>query len=114
MRAAGNAEQTVTTDAGGVAVVAISAGAAGWRRCDVEASDRGGQPRVERACRWNRAAGGDQILLRTERAVYRAGERIALQVFSTKDAGHGVCRCGEGRADRADARSGSRERRRRN
>ncbi len=32
-------------------------------------------------------AGGEQILLRTERAVYRAGERIALKVFSTKKRG---------------------------
>ena len=31
--------------------------------------------------------GEDQILLRTERAVYRAGERIELQVFSTKARG---------------------------
>ena len=30
------------------------------------------------------AQGEDQILLRTERAVYRAGDRIALSVFSTK------------------------------
>jgi len=32
-------------------------------------------------------AGEDQILLRTERAVYRAGERIQLKVFSTKARG---------------------------
>ena len=31
--------------------------------------------------------GEDQILLRTERAVYRAGERIQLKVFSTKARG---------------------------
>ncbi len=31
--------------------------------------------------------GADQILLRTERAVYRAGDRIQLRVFSTKQRG---------------------------
>ena len=31
--------------------------------------------------------GADQILLRTQRAVYRAGDRIQLQVFSTKERG---------------------------
>jgi uncharacterized protein YfaS (alpha-2-macroglobulin family) len=31
--------------------------------------------------------GPDQILLRTERAVYRAGERIQLKVFATKTQG---------------------------
>ena len=34
-----------------------------------------------------RATGADQILLRTERAVYRAGDRIQLRVFSTKERG---------------------------
>ncbi len=29
--------------------------------------------------------GSDQILLRTERAVYRAGDRIQLRVFSTRN-----------------------------
>ena len=31
--------------------------------------------------------GADQILLRTERAVYRAGDRIELKIFSTKQRG---------------------------
>ena len=32
-------------------------------------------------------SGEDQILLRTERAVYRSGERIQMKVFSTKERG---------------------------
>ncbi len=34
-----------------------------------------------------RRSGSDQILLRAERAVYRAGDRIALKVFSTRQTG---------------------------
>ena len=84
VRAAGNAEQTVTTDAGGVAVVKIHAGAN--QALEVEASDAEGN-RVKSTVPLEMRAGGEQILLRTERAVYRAGERIALKVFSTKSRG---------------------------
>ena len=38
-------------------------------------------------CAWKLRDGADQILLRTEHAVYRAGDRIALRVFSTKKRG---------------------------
>src|SRR5205823_10432731 len=53
---------------------------------EIEARDQEGN-RATRTVRLDTRAGGEQILLRTERAVYRAGERIALRVFSTKARG---------------------------
>jgi hypothetical protein len=53
----------------------------------------GSRPTIKRATarrasvRLQARDGADQILLRTEHAVYRAGDRIALQVFSTKSRG---------------------------
>ena len=93
VRAAGNAEQTVTTDAGGVAVDPPAG-----RRAAAIARGRGaamrGQSRLELPCRSKCARGDEQILLRTERAVYRAGERIQLQGLLDEDAGHRVRGCG--------------------
>ena len=85
VRASGNIDQHVTADAGGVAVVRIRA-SSGNESLTIDAADKEGnhgsalvnlQPRY----------GADQILLRTERAVYRAGDRIPLRVFSTKNKG---------------------------
>ncbi|MEO8367714.1 MAG: MG2 domain-containing protein [Candidatus Solibacter sp.] len=84
VRAAGNAEQAVTTDTGGVAIVKIRAG--GGAALDIEASDAEGN-RAKASVPLEMRAGGEQILLRTERAVYRTGEAIALKVFSTKARG---------------------------
>jgi uncharacterized protein YfaS (alpha-2-macroglobulin family) len=83
--APGNNDQTATTDAGGVAVVRlmVNGTAAGMR---VDASDRQGN-RVSTSPTLQARTGEDQILLRTERAVYKSGERIALRVFSTKERG---------------------------
>ncbi len=83
--AGGNADQTVKTDAGGVAVIRLRAGAE-TRALQVEASDREGN-RASSSVPLDLRQGGDQILLRTERAVYRTGDRIALKVFSTKSRG---------------------------
>ncbi|MEO8596666.1 MAG: MG2 domain-containing protein [Candidatus Solibacter sp.] len=85
VRAAGNAEQSVTADAGGVAVVKIRAGA-DLTAMEVEASDAEGN-RVTRSVPLEVRGGDEQILLRTERAVYRAGERMALKVLSSKARG---------------------------
>src|SRR5262249_47940960 len=52
----------------------------------IEARDREGN-RASSSIVLTRRAGGDQVLLRTEHAVYRAGERIQLRVLSTKQGG---------------------------
>ncbi|HEY1339666.1 MAG TPA: MG2 domain-containing protein [Bryobacteraceae bacterium] len=85
VRAAGNPEQSATTDAGGVAVVRITAGA-GNAALEIEAKDKAGN-RAVTPVKLDARSGEDQILLRTERAVYRAGDRIQLRVFSTKSQG---------------------------
>ncbi len=78
-------EQTATTDAGGVAVVRLRCGA-GSAVVQIEASDKQGN-HVTAAPSLQARTGEDQILLRTERAVYKSGERIALRVFSSKARG---------------------------
>jgi len=82
---AGNQDQRVSTDDGGVAVVRINV-SAGAQTLEIEAADKEGNHasnKIELAAR----GGEDQILLRTERAVYHAGDRIQLRVFSTKKRG---------------------------
>jgi uncharacterized protein YfaS (alpha-2-macroglobulin family) len=77
--------QNLTTDEGGVAVARLHPGAGG-QALKIEASDQDGNTATSELTLASRE-GEDQILLRTERAVYRAGERIELQVFSTKARG---------------------------
>ena len=84
VRAAGQ-EQKATTDDGGVAVIRLHAGA-GQETLQIEARDREGNHATATA-QLEARDGADQILLRTEHAVYRAGDRIALRVFSTKPRG---------------------------
>ena len=84
VRVAGNADQTVNTDASGVAIVSVR-GIAGEMKLEVEASDREGNQATSSIPLEARAdVAGDQILLRTERAVYRTGERMDFAVFTTK------------------------------
>ncbi|MBZ5532364.1 MAG: carboxypeptidase regulatory-like domain-containing protein [Acidobacteriia bacterium] len=85
VHAAGNVSVRATTDEGGVAVVRITPGA-GTDKIEVEASDKEGNQAQSKVALQTRT-GEDQILLRTERAVYRAGDRIDLKVFSTKKRG---------------------------
>ncbi len=85
IRAAGSADQTVKTDAGGVAVATVRA-AVETRSLQVEATDAEGN-HASSTVPMGQRQGGDQILLRTERAVYRAGERVALKIFSTRERG---------------------------
>ena len=79
------AGQSVTTDAGGVAIVHFKAGEKA-EKLDIEARDKEGN-RASTSAKLEVRRGTDQILLRTERAVYRSGDRIALHVFSTKGRG---------------------------
>jgi hypothetical protein len=82
---AGNPDQSAATDDGGVAVVRVNAGAGG-KTIMVDATDKQGN-RASSSVQLQSREGLDQILLRTERAVYRAGERIQLRVFSTQKRG---------------------------
>lgn len=81
----GNADQQVSTDAGGVAVVRIDAGT-GNQKLEIQADDKEGN-HTATTVQLQAREGEDQILLRTERALYRAGDRIQLQVFSTRKRG---------------------------
>jgi uncharacterized protein YfaS (alpha-2-macroglobulin family) len=81
----GNPEQSVATDEGGVALIRLAAESnPGALR--VEAKDREGN-HVATSVALQTRGGAEQVLLRTERAVYRAGDRIALKVFATKQRG---------------------------
>jgi uncharacterized protein YfaS (alpha-2-macroglobulin family) len=84
-RATGNADQTATTDAGGVAIIHVKPDSNG-APLEVEASDKEGN-RVSTSLQLQMRPDEDQILLRTEHAIYRAGDRIALRIFSTKPRG---------------------------
>jgi len=85
VHSAGTSDQSVVTDDGGVAVVRVNAGK-GSETLHIDAADRDGNHASSSIFLQSRA-GEDQILLRTERAVYRAGDRIQLRVFSTKERG---------------------------
>ena len=77
--------ESVNTDAGGVAVVRMAPGP-GAENLQIEASDAQGN-RASTSLQLQVRQGPDQILLRTERAVYRAGDSIQLKVFATKPRG---------------------------
>jgi hypothetical protein len=83
--AKGDADQRATTDEGGVAVLKVSP-AAGTETLTIEAEDKEGN-HASSTLHLQTREGEDQILLRTERAVYKAGERIQLRVFSTRKRG---------------------------
>jgi hypothetical protein len=79
----GVGDEHLATDDGGVAIVKVKAGA-DELSLRIDADDHRGArmsttlqlPTLDRE-------GDDQILLRSERAVYRAGQRVDLKVFST-------------------------------
>jgi uncharacterized protein YfaS (alpha-2-macroglobulin family) len=81
----GNSQQQAATDDNGVAVVSIRAGT-GQQNLAIAARDGEGNVAATTAPLESRS-GQDQILLRTEAAVYRSGDRIQLKVFSTKERG---------------------------
>ena len=82
---AGNADQTVNTDAGGVAVIRLRA-IPGVDTVSIQAADREGK-RASASLRLATREGADQVLLRADRAVYRAGDPIVLKVISTRQRG---------------------------
>jgi uncharacterized protein YfaS (alpha-2-macroglobulin family) len=85
VHAPGNADQTASTDKGGIAIVSLR-GSGGAMALQIEAKDREGN-QASSLVPLQAHSGSDQILLRSERAVYSSGERIQLQVFSTKPRG---------------------------
>lgn len=85
INADGQVEQSANTDEGGVAVIRISP-ASGALTLEIEGQDQEGN-RASSAVQLQSREGDDQILLRTERAVYKTGDRIDLRVFSTKRRG---------------------------
>jgi len=85
VHAEGDVDQRVTTDEGGVAVIRIRP-SAGTEALEIAGEDKEGN-RTASTVQLQSREGEDQILLRTERAVYRAGDRIELRVFSTKKRG---------------------------
>src|SRR5271166_989293 len=85
VHSATNGDQPVATDDGGVAMVRLKTGT-GSENLEIEATDQEGNHASSKIELQNRG-GDDQILLRAERAVYRAGDRIQLKVFSTKARG---------------------------
>ncbi|MGA2965174.1 MAG: MG2 domain-containing protein [Terriglobales bacterium] len=85
----GSGDQQATSDDGGVAVIRINARMSSGAEAEtlrIEAEDKEGN-RASSTVQLKAREGDDQILLRTERAVYRAGERIELRVFSTRKHG---------------------------
>ena len=85
VRASGNLDQHLTTDDGGVAVARTKPGS-GNHALNIDATDQEGNQASSQVELQTRE-GEDQILLRTERAVYRSGERIQLKVFSNQAGG---------------------------
>jgi uncharacterized protein YfaS (alpha-2-macroglobulin family) len=85
IRAGRNREQVVSTDEGGVAVVELNP-AAGNAALEVEGKDKDGNS-VATKIPLEARGGDDQVLLRTERAVYRPGDAIHLKVRSTEARG---------------------------
>ena len=81
VHAAGQVDQTARTDSGGIAIVSLPGN--GKTTLRVTARDReGNQASIPVSLQLR--PGSDQILLRPTRAVYRAGERVRLQIFSTR------------------------------
>ncbi|HEY5330393.1 MAG TPA: MG2 domain-containing protein [Acidobacteriaceae bacterium] len=81
----GETDQQVSTDAGGVAVVHFNPGA-GLDSLQVSADDHHGN-RASGPVSLDSREGTDQILLRTDHAVLKAGDRIHLKVLSTRTRG---------------------------
>ena len=81
----GEADQQLATDEAGVAIIRLRP-TAGTENIEVEARDKKGN-RAASTVQLETRSGEDQILLQTEHAVYRAGDRIQLRIFSTKQRG---------------------------
>lgn len=79
-------DETAKTDRGGVAAVQVI-GSGITTRIKVDARDSEGN-NASVPVQIKSRTGSDQILLRADRAIYRTGDRIRLQVLSTKEYGN--------------------------
>ena len=80
-----NLDRAVKTDAAGVGAIQI-AGDTAARELRIDARDNeGNQASTKVPLDWR--LGSDQLLLRSDQALYRAGDRIRLHVLSTKQRG---------------------------
>jgi len=96
IRCSGSPEQRVATDDSGVAVIHLPArkgeealavhGGLGKESLRIDADDHRGN-RTAAKIDLGYRDGADQILLRTERALYRAGDVMHLKVFSSRERG---------------------------
>ncbi len=78
-----NTDQTVSTDEGGIASIRLKPG---FGPITVEAKDKEGN-RVKSTIALDLRTGADQILLRGEKAIFRAGDRMRFTVLSTRSRG---------------------------
>jgi len=78
-------DEAVSTDAGGVALIHLTPGT-GAQTLHIEADDHRGNT-ASSDVPLEARTGTDHILLRTTRAVVKAGERIQLKVLSTRRSG---------------------------
>ena len=85
IKADGNDPQRVITDDGGVGIARIKAGKRS-QSIQVQRIDPEGIGRHAKSILSLRE-GDEQILLRADRALYRAGDRIQVKIFSTKKHG---------------------------
>ena len=81
----GNNVQQVSTDPGGVAIIHFNTGSS-VESLQVEADDHHGN-RASSAVPLQTRVGTDQILLRSNRAIIKAGDRIQLKILSTRTSG---------------------------
>ncbi|HWZ96751.1 MAG TPA: MG2 domain-containing protein [Candidatus Dormibacteraeota bacterium] len=85
VRTKSGGEQSVKTDAGGVAVIKVKTPQR-EEALQIEGTDKDGES-VSTAVPLQVRAGDEQVLLRTEKAVYRAGDSIHVKVLTTKKRG---------------------------
>ncbi|MGA7416023.1 MAG: MG2 domain-containing protein, partial [Bryobacteraceae bacterium] len=81
VHADGNSDQTASTDEGGIASIHLKPG---FGPITIDAKDKEGN-RVQSTVALNLRTGADQILLRGEKAIYRAGDRMRFTVLSTRN-----------------------------
>lgn len=81
----GKTRKDVTTDAAGIATIQLSANETG-DSLEVDADDKHGN-RVSTTIHLEARDGEDQVLLRASRSVYKPGDRIDLEVLSTRRRG---------------------------
>ena len=85
VRSSSSPDQQVQTDEGGIAVITLKA-SSGAEILQIKAKSKDGET-VSASVPLQLRGGEDQVLLRAEHAVYRAGDPIHLKVLSTRARG---------------------------